>query len=553
MPRIRENITDLSVGTNVISAEQDDDEIIRYFNRNDDHGILKSALELAYSVGLSDITLDGGETIETYSGGREFREKLETGEIDALNLGWGHKIANAKATLFTEPGLKFSLALNDSDMDVTDAEKILKRHRKNGSFIANNVSANRVAVFRGCCLMMVSYLRGNLRYKKIYPGQVRVKWGEEIIENGRLRPVDILDIEDASAVLVRLGQVGINKFSYLGIIPSNPQVPNGRYVTFVDSITCQEIPPIGEKGVIDYRIGGEKGEPVNPLTYHANQHPERDLPEIPIAVMIGGTVDSEVLCPTFRTLYEQSLIFDKKTSHILAKAEEKAAGTLAVKRNHEAMGQPLPRRLTGTVSLQQGQEIEDIAHDASACDIAHKLKRADMIDTAASYSVPDFMVVSEDHTVDASSGRALDIKARPLKKDRKNLIDLNGPYVDRLFEIERATLEFMDEEEDKGGLAILAECSQTWEAGPLVLPEDKSDVATRIISLGNAGVIDTIAQIQEYYQLPSDKEAIDLYDRMKERRDEFPPLNQEEKDNQLEAKMKQSTSVGSKSDKKNSK
>ena len=101
MPRIRENITDLSVGTDVIKSEQDDEKIIRYFNRNDDHGILKDALELAYSVGIEEITLDGGEVIETYTGGREFRHKLETGEIDALNIGWGHKIANAKATQFT--------------------------------------------------------------------------------------------------------------------------------------------------------------------------------------------------------------------------------------------------------------------------------------------------------------------------------------------------------------------------------------------------------------------------------------------------------------------
>jgi hypothetical protein len=536
MPRIRENITDLSVGTDVISAEQEDETIIRYFNRNDDYGILKDALELAYDVGIEDIVLDGGDVIETYGGGgREFRKKLETGEIDALNIGWGHKIANAKATLFTEAGLRFSLVHESGDTDVKEAESVLNNHRKRGSFIAQMVSANRVAVFRGCCLVLVSYLRNSLRYRKIYPGQIRVRWGETVVENDRERPTDTLDIEDASVVLIRLGQVGIDKYAYLGIVPSNPQVPYGRYVTFVDSLTCQEIPQVGEPGAIDYRLddgdkeGGVLGTPVNPLSYFALQHPERDIPEIPLAVMLGGTTDAEVLCPTFRTLYEQSLIFDKKTSHILDKADEKAAGTLVVERTHEANGQPLPPRLTGSVALQQGQTIQDVAHDATACDIAHNIKRMDMIDTAASYSVPDFMVISEDHTVDASSGRALDIKARPLKKDRKNLIDLNGPCVDRVFELERATLEFM-EDEDPGVLDILSQCRQEWEAGPLALPEDKNEVATRIISLGNAGVMDTIAQIMEYYHLPSDEDAVELYKSMAKRKKQFPPLNQEEKE-----------------------
>lgn len=528
------------MGTETIQAEQDDAEIIQYFNRNNDFEILKNALEEAYSVGIGSITLEGGDILETYAGGREFREKLETGEIDALNLGWGHKVANAKATLFTEPGLRFSLVSDVSeDADMTEVEAVLKRHRQNGRFISQNVSANRVAVFRGCCLMLVSYLRGNLRYQKIYPGQIRAAWGETVFEKNRRRPTDILDIEDASVVLIRLGQVGIDKYSYLGIIPStsNKEIPDGRYVTFVDGISCREIPPPGKPGVIDYRLYGDTGPPVNPLTYFANRHPDRDLPEIPLAVLIGGTVDAEVLCPTFDTLYRQSLIFDKKTSHILDKVEDKAVGTLALTRDVQAHSMPLPRRVTGVVALQPGQGIEDIAHDATACDIAHNIKRMDMIDAAASYAVPDFMVVSEDHTIDASSGRALDIKARPLKKDRKNLIDLNGPYVDRLFEIERSTLEFMAEE-DPSILTALSQCHQEWEAGPLVLPEDKSEVAQRIIALGNAGIMDTIAQIQEYYQLPSDQEAIDLYNRMNDRKEEFPPLNQEQKEREQQEIMK---------------
>lgn len=538
--RIRENIKDLSVGTSVLAAETEDEEIVQYFNRNEDHGLLKAALAAAYDEGVRPMVADvdnSVSTFETYADAGSMVEKLETGEIDALNVGWGHKIANAKATLFTEPGLRFSLEGETEDKDMSDVMEFLEGQREKGGFIAQNVAANRLAVFRGSCLMLVSYLRKNLRYKLIYPGQIRVKWGDVVEEDGRKRPVDRLDLEDASVVLIRLGQVGMDKHAYLGIIPSNPEVPYGRYVTFIDSLMCTEIPEVGKEGVIDYTIddGSDSGLVCNPLTYFALQNPDLDVPEIPLAVMYGGTTRDEVLCPVFRTLYEQSMIFDKKGSHIFETVEEKAVGTLAIERDPTANGMPLPRKLSGKVALQPGQTIRDIAHDATAADIAHNISRMNMVDVAASYSVPDFMVVSEDHTVDASSGRALDIKARPLKKDRKNMVDLNGPYVDRLFQIERSLLGFVDSEEDPDPMiAELLAATQNWEAGSLHLPEDKKEVAERIIALTQGGFMDTIAGIREYYQLPSDEDAKAKYKEMADRMEEFPPLNQAEKDRERE-------------------
>jgi hypothetical protein len=534
--RIRQSISDLSVSTSVVQAEIDLLDISRYFARQGDQSILKEAIELAYDVRITSVNAGtADQRIEMYQHGG-IGEKLSRGEIDAIPMGWGHKVVAAKATLFNEPGSKFSLVMSDDEeADTSDVMEVLSQHRDKGGFKRVVNAADCVSVSTGSCGVFVHYRRGSLRYQKLVPGMIRAYWGDSIIEDGRERPVDQTDIEDASLVLLRLGHVDAigNEFSYIGIIPSCDEYPYGRYVTFTDQLYINEIPKIGTEGVIDYVIESEdEGAPgivANPLSWYAVTHPEEDVPEIPIAVIMGGTTEADCLMPTTDTLFRQSLIFDKKSSHILNKVEEKAVGTLAISRTPEANGMPLPMSLTGAVTLQQGQSIEDIAHDASACEIAHAILRADKIDAAAAYSVPDFMVVSEDHTLDASSGRALDIKARPLKKDRESRIELNRPFVQRIFEIERSYLAFKGEE-DESIVDMLMRCSQRWEAGELTLPQNKKENAERIIALGKEGIMDPIAQIREYYQLPSDEDAMDLYEVMAERRRAFPPLNQAEQD-----------------------
>lgn len=546
MGRIRQVVEETEATNNTVQGEEAIAKMLSFFGRQGDFRILKDAIKDAYSIGIGKVTV-GENQVDTFRRGN-FSDMVEGGEIDALNVGWGIRVVRAKATLFTEPGLNFSLVhkddastpkkdrKKDNTKDVSPANEVLKRHRDAGQFDSVNIAVDKTAVSVGSCLNLVTYSRGSLRYKRITPNKVRFVFMESIIEDGAQRPVDMADIEDASAVIIRVGQVDTNKYSYIGIIGSNYQYPLGRYVTFTSDIVCKTIPAPGTDGAVDYQLlDGEDGKPgtiCNPLSYYAATNPEMDIPEYPLAILKGGVTDSDALLPIYDTLYQQSLIFDKKSSHILDKADEKAAGTLAIKETHEAAGKPLPRCLTGKVHLQVGQEIEDIAHDASACTDADAILRTKMIDAASSYAVPDFMVVSEDYTVDAASGIALEVKAKPLEKDRSDRVKENRPYVKRLFAIERAYLGFKNQE-DESVIKLLNECIQEWEPGKLVLPENKKEKTERINARMEAGTLDVIGAIRIEENFSSDEEAIQYYETMKERAEKYPKLNQDSEPEQV--------------------
>jgi len=146
------------------------------------------------------------------------------------------------------------------------------------------------------------------------------------------------------------------------------------------------------------------------------------------------------------------------------------------------------------------------------------------------YSVPDFMLSSEDHLLEASSGVALKIKSRPLKKKRENKIELVKPAIRDLYEIEKALIATFHKPDDENGSAVnlLLECKQHWDAGELKLPENKKEKIEWITSLLTAGVVDIIWALREIEILADDQEAIALYEKMEKRFKKYAPLKEEE-------------------------
>lgn len=527
----RQSVTDMSITQETAASSRALDRLASYFSRQTDKSTVQAAMEV-YSMGIGQADAGDDSTVETIIA-KGFTEEIYSGAIDAMTMGWGHKVIDAKATLFSEPGSKFSLT-HETVEDVKDVENLIFSHRKRGGFKPAVVRCDKGSVAIGSCSMLVSYHDGSLQYKKFDPGQVRVKFGEsitEVDEDGETttRPVNQSDIEDASLVMIRLGASSIDEFAWLAIIPRTDSelYPYGRYVYFTAKADEVEVPDAvhadkqRDEGVYDFRLDGKI---INPLSWYAEEHPELDVPEIPLAIMYGGTTDEDVLFPTCNTIYNMSVSFDKKTSHISDKADDKAAGTLVLSETNEAQGKPLPRSMRGNVRLQAGQMIDEKGTDASACQQAHEILRDDKVEAAASFSVPDFFISPEDYTVEASSGVALAIKAKPLRQDREFRSELNTDFVDRLFKIEKSYIGFK-EEGDPGLIEILLGCEQTWEPGSLVLPENKKEAAERVSMLFDKGHIDTIQLIKEIYQLPSDQEAIEFYDKMEERKNEYPPVS----------------------------
>ncbi len=524
MALIRQAITDLNDLSRLANVEIIDD-IVSYHNRQGDKETVRAAIKRRYGIGIKKVA-DGTEgTVETYT--RDgFAEQVDAGLIEAISSGFAPKIVNALATLFTERGQKYTLTHEATD-DVESAESLLNDHRDYGGYNATMTAADKLSIQTGSAAVYLSFVRDHVRYQHFSPADITVFFGDFITEDDEIRIVDQTDLEDATAVRIRLSQVDASTWNYLLILGSSDIWPNGRHVTYQADESGGDLPAVGADNTIDWMPEGSD-EPANPLSYWANTNPtESDLPEYPIAIIKSGITASGDVMPTSTSLYDDSVEMDIAASHLLSTSQEAAAGTTVITREHTGRNHPLPTTLTGKLALDSGQAIEHLDLGSSASVDGMQVLKDLQIEIAAGYSVPDFMVASEDHMLEASSGISLQIKARPLKKAREERIELNVPTIGKIFQIETILMSLFLEGSDSE-LKQLAACSLDWDAGELKLPENKKEASERIIALMDKGILDTIEAIREYYQLTSDEDAIAFYEKMSDRKTDYPPLAEPE-------------------------
>jgi len=514
-----------------------EDEIARwvdYFGRQSDLDDLKERVVNRYHTGLkSEVNPENpkGKLIQTYTKG-EGAAAVSADMVELVNLGFGNKISKALATLFSESGCTFAVANINTDLDLSDEQSVIDDARDRGGFYSGLVDCDLQSCQIGSSCLFLMWDDG-LRYTRVSPGQVRVYF-DDIMWTADGSPVvtDTKDLEQAVLVEICLGSIepGINR--YLAIFPRSEENPNGRYVCF-SSADGLSIPDKDEgynieDGVIENLIDDK---PANPLSWLANKFPDLGLPEFPLVIIDGNICDSVDVFPTTDCLYRQSLEIDVAISHILGRSQKQMVGTRAIHKLSNDADNTLPRSLDGDVSLGYGQELKSydgsIVGSKGALEIAEKL----MIHLGASYNVPDYMISSKDYTVEASSGVALKVKALGLIKDRENRIRQNKQQVLKIFDIEKSYL-YMFSSIQEAMKARLLECYLSWSAGQLKLPEDKTQISNRIVTLIDKGVIDTVEGIKEYHGFATDKEAKAEYNKYRDRADEFPPL------------VKRSTSLG---------
>ena len=499
----------------------------RYFGRLDDHYQIKEAIKDRYSVGikeLSDPSSNSTAVRETYVKS-DFATAVDAGLIEAISLGFGQKVSNALATLFSEPGMRMDLVHENEETDLANAENLLDGQRVEGGLQSALVECDKQSCSVGSSLVLVQYKSGHLDYTKVSPADIYAIFGDTITENGVERATDLEELEDASAVIINLGQDDIGSYRYIGIAGRSPGYPNGRWVEF-SGYDGRQLPPDYDPEVIEFELDGKQA---NPLSWYAAKYPDDDIPEYPLIVIKGGICDTSALTPMTESLYKDALEFDVAASHTLSKSQENINGVTVIrKETHDAID-ALPRIISPTMALQYGQIAEKLASDSGGSIDALEVLERLMMHCAAGYSVPDYMIVSRDHTLDASSGVALQVKARPLVKNREYRTELNKTAVAKLYDIEKYLLEIHHKGDD-AEVALLLECTQDWDPGQLKLPENKNELVTRLTMMLDKGIIDVLEYIRQYYMLPSDVDAEEMYTRMSERKDEFPALNKEEMD-----------------------
>ena len=527
MSLFRKVFEELNIAT-ITTNEKVVDGMLAYFQRRKDHDQIREAVKTRFGVGIKQAKdpKNKNATTETYVK-ENFDIKVDSGMTETVSAGFGPKVVSGLASMFTEPGQRYGLIHEDEEKDLKDAEELLQEHRENGGHSSAMTSSDKRSVQVGSAGALVGFSGGYLSYQVISPSDVRAYYAATIIDEDEVRATNKKDIEDATAIVIRLGQIDQMTWRYLAIFGRSDAYPKGRYVTYEATPEQTAIPKPGDDNdnMVEYMIDGELA---NPLSYWADKHPDEIIPEYPLAIIDGGVTESGDLMPVSTSLYNDSIGFDVSGSHLSEVSSDAARGTTVITRNEQAAMMPLPRTLVGQISLSIGQKVEHISHDAgesvSAMDVRTKLQT----EVAAGFSVPDYMVSSEDHAIEASSGIALEVKSRPLKKQRDHRIDKNRPAIKRLFGIEKALIGLFVGDTDPV-VSLLLDCKQTWEPGELRLPENKKEAADRIIALKKDGVMDEIGAIREYYQLPTDAEAIEMYNTMKDRRAEFPPLNAPEK------------------------
>jgi hypothetical protein len=509
------------------------DSMSNYFDRSTDMDSIKSAIKVRYGTGTKIVrdpaATDDDAGIEVYDKGL-FNKQVDSGQIEAVTSGFGARIVNALATLFTEEQQRYQL-VHDTAEDLEAAETLLNEHRENG-YSSEIVKADEKACQLGSSALFLEFVTDTIVYNVLTPADVRPIFGTTITIQGadgedKTRAVRTDQIEDATAVIIRLSAVDEISYNYLAIFGRSEDWPNGRYVQYQSTEPGSDVPDVGDGSAIEYEINGDIA---NPLTYLANQFPDLYIPEYPIAILDGGITEGTGVMPVTSSLYNDAIEIDVSSSHLIGTSQDAARGTNALERDVQGVSQPTPKSLKGDVALGPGQKIVHVEHGAGESEVALRVLHGIMTSIAEGYGVPDYMAVPEQSgprggSQDTASGVALMVKTRPLKKARKKRIDKNKKAVKKIFDIEKGLIWLFDDDPAK---ELLFQCRQNWDAGELLIPENNKEKVDRLVQAKKDGVIDEIQQIKEYYNLPTDEEAIEIYDRMKQRAADYPPLKQPE-------------------------
>lgn len=498
-------------------------KILGYFGRINDRAQIRNAVIQRFGTGIKQVSDNSGNSWEVYT--REgFEQRALAGHIEVVNVGLGHNIISATATMFTEPGQRFSLLSPDGE-EIAEVADWLAEFRQDSQYIEGMTDADEEAMQLGCSCLWVDFYEGRLRYRTVDPGKMKVRFDTAIESEGGTRPVNYMDIEDSTCVIIETGTVDEETKAYTAIFGRSYKYPQGRHVSYTSGADGKDVPDVGAAGVYEWR--NTLGKHANPLSQYASDNPDIDLPEYPLVMFYGGHVRRDRLFPLSASLLEESLEADVTASHLRATSADNARGTLALEREQMAAGVPLPDHLYGEVSLEPGQKIVRVPAESTGSITGWEILQQEAVASAAGYGVPDYYVSSQDHTVEASSGVALKIRTGPLIKFRDKRIAINTPSVAKVFEIEKVMIA-MFADGDASLIRQLESAGQLWDAGEKDLPEEMTEVVETAEKLYARGIYDDIEYIRVIYRLPTEAEAIAKYEELKARGEKYPAIKEQE-------------------------
>jgi hypothetical protein len=492
------------------SAQQNQEEIqesfvgdiLEYLSRRSDVSTVRDAMRARFATGIT--KTDKG--YETYSKGI-IDAAIFQGYYEAVSSGLGNKIINTLANLFTMPTQSWQYIDSEGNL-AEDVQSLINKQRELGSFATEIITADRISSAVESCPVLVQMSGGNLTYQAFSPACIYPVFAAQIEDNGQLRGTNQLDLEDAICVVVKLASSD-NEWqtsNFLAIFGRSQEFEYGRYVQY-QAQNWKDIPMVGNANAVDYLIDGQVA---NPLSFLAAKNPDRLIPEYPIIILRGGhSLVRNKLIEVNSSLYDSCIEVDLAYSRILKDVLAASTGSKVVR---NPSGEPLPKTLEGSIVLNGNQAIEVLNLNAGNCQIALTVVGEISKSVASGFSVPDHQIVQ---SAQAESGIALYIKSKPLIEHRQFRAMLNGPQINKLFQIEKGIIELTTGQD-------LGDVEQIWDSGSYDIPEDQATKVARIKAAMDSGLVSYVQAIKLFHNLATDQQAMQFIEQMRQQDQEFP-------------------------------
>ena len=482
-----------------------------------DRVVLEEAIVKRYAVRLKKGDPDeSGNTLSSYEA-IDVADNIRQGRNELVLTRFFRRLVNSSANLFTEKSQRYAY-LDEAGNAIEDAEDALSVQREAGDYNRAMIRADRLSLALGSSLVYVYYQHG-LRYQTIAPQSVTPLFSAAIEDDGEIRTVDATNLDEATGVVIKLGQAvdDDRKTLYVAYIGESDYFPNGRCVQF-EADDPKSIPEVGAPGSYDYRM--PSGEVCNPLTVVRQSLSDEDaakVPEYPLAIMVGSDAgtDSTLLPTTGLSLFRDSLEIDMAWSRLAMTSLKAARGVYIVSNER---GQALPENPDeGIVVVSLGQDIKVAGVPASYSKDAAEVIRGIQSTVAESWNVPAHEVITG--TVAPESGVALIVRNQPRIRFRQERERLNKSAVERIFNIERALLYAV------GGEEVLSwSMRQVWSAGDWQTPVSDKERIEGLKLAFDAKLIDQLEFVRQYHRLATIDEARSLLEDMAERSADLPQL-----------------------------
>jgi hypothetical protein len=545
---VREKLRDLKNQADDFHSSEISDAI-QYFNRQGDVDTIRwnmvkmfatrtmSEDEIAKNhVYAGEAGLSGHWNFER--GGLDIRDipakRILGGQVEALTTGFGPRIVETNASLFTQKNRLWSYVSSDqNEKHLNAVETLMQSVREESGFDSAVTQMDLVSCMVESSWLHIYYKGRELRYDVVQPQNMHIKFGNKIVyvdDLGKEIPgwVDRSELEDASAVVIRLASdqgTYRDKVQYLAYVGCNEDCPDGRYVVYTASQPFPIPDPedysqrsVDAEKAIEYEhTDPETGQRCNPLTWLRNhgKPSERAIvtTEYPVCLFRGGHQVIETgIAPTSTSLYQNSIQIEIAWTRCLRYALKGARGVDVWKESVDDTVKPTNTDMI--VIRGQDSDFVKTGWPAGHSQNAANVVAAIVEQVGGGFHVPGYFLLGKQYA-NPPSGVALALEIQPLIDFREHRIAVNSDQINRLWEIERAQLVY-GHAKDVGEL-LQPGIRQRYKPGKWNAPGDPlTSEEARTLRMHN-GVTDLAYEVMEEHGLKSIDEALKLIDEMKER------------------------------------